>query len=191
MRARRRGLSPLERSVRAQRVARRLATAAIFLRSRRIAAYLAHDGELDPAPLLRRAWAMGKRCYLPVLKPNPFSGLWFAHYEPGDPLRPNRFRIPEPSRFRQRCTPPWGLDLVLVPLVAFDPSGNRLGMGGGYYDRTFDYRRKRRCKRPQLIGVAYEFQKVETLPQKPWDIPLDAILTDVAWYSGERSERGD
>src|SRR5690606_40461575 len=65
-----------------------------------------------------------------------------------------------------------------LPLVAFDARGNRLGMGGGFYDRTFARAPRARTLRPRLVGLAHHFQQVASLPAEPWDIPLDAIATD-------------
>ena len=147
-----------------------------FLRAERIAFYLASDGELDPLPLLRSAVAMGKQCLLPVLHPLGHRRLWFARWKPGEPLRPNRYGIPEPADRRYTLSG-CDLDLVIVPLVAFDQQGNRLGMGGGYYDRTFAPCRNR-SRRPLLIGWAHALQEVPELPARPWDIPLDGLVTE-------------
>lgn len=96
-------------------------------------------------------------------------------------LRPNRFGIPEPAGttvFRARQ-----LDLLLMPLVGFDTAGHRLGMGGGFYDATLAYMRQRRhWRKPRLIGVAFECQRVTALPHDPWDMPLDAVLTEKRLY---------
>jgi 5-formyltetrahydrofolate cyclo-ligase len=179
MRGRRRALSLTQRRVCALTAARRVAATAWFGRSRRIAFYLANDGELDPQPLMERAWAMGKECFLPVLRPIGDDRLWFARYEPGDPLRPNRFNIPEPIARYGRGVAPWSLDLVLMPLVAFDARGNRVGMGGGFYDRTLAYLGRRKIwQRPRLLGLAYEFQRVDGLSPRPWDVPLQAVATE-------------
>ena len=84
---------------------------------------------------------------------------------------------------RKQQVKAWRLDLVLVPLVGFDPQGNRLGMGGGFYDRTFAYRgRRKHTSRPCLIGLAHECQRVEHLPCAGWDIPLDGVITDCRRY---------
>ena len=84
---------------------------------------------------------------------------------------------------------PWGLDLILLPLVGFDLKGNRLGMGGGYYDRTLSYLRHRRFWiKPRLVGVAHECQKVDSLIARPWDIPLDAVVTETAFYRFNKPE---
>ena len=96
----------------------------------------------------------------------------------------NRFGIREPVDQKQHQVPAWRLSLVLMPLVGFDPQGNRLGMGGGFYDRTFAYRTRRKTwPGPTLLGVAHHCQKVSALPVASWDIPLDAIITDEQWIS--------
>ncbi|QKT03127.1 5-formyltetrahydrofolate cyclo-ligase [Ectothiorhodospiraceae bacterium 2226] len=179
LRARRRALSARERRLAGEAAARRFAQHSLFLRSRRIAFYLAHEGEMDPAPLMARAWAMGKRVYLPVLRPLGANRLWFTPYRPGDRLVANRFGIEEPPARLASAVPPWGLDLVLAPLVGFDRQGGRLGMGGGFYDRTLAYLLQRHhWRRPLLAGLAYEFQEVPALPRQPWDVPLAAVVTE-------------
>jgi 5-formyltetrahydrofolate cyclo-ligase len=151
--------------------------------SQRIAFYFAADGEMDPSPLVMRAQATGKRCYFPVLRSRPAQSLWFAQYKAKQPLKPNRFGIPEPSDFHRSITMPWALDLIILPLVAFDLSGNRLGMGGGFYDRTLSFKQKRaHWKGPKLIGIAHELQRVDHLPANKWDIPLDAVITEKHLY---------
>lgn len=180
MRRRRRELTPVERSARARHLARHIAVAPWFLRAQRVACYLPVDGEMSPVPLMTRAWAMGKNVYLPVLDPL-CARLWFARYRDGDPLALNRFGIPEPVHTDERRVPPWALDLVLAPLVAFDSDGNRLGMGGGFYDRTFSYLRRRRAwRKPLFVGLAYDFQHTPGLPRRTWDVPLHACATESA-----------
>lgn len=90
----------------------------------------------------------------------------------------NRFGIPEPDRNAKRL-PSRLLSVVLLPLVGFDSDGNRLGMGGGFYDRTFGYAIHSSARRPRLIGVAYECQRsADGLPRRPWDVPLDGVVTE-------------
>ena len=149
----------------------------------RIAFYIATDGEMDPAPLIERAIKAGKQCYLPVLRQRPTNSLWFSRYDTKTPLKPNRFGIPEPDMHHQHTISPRGLDLILLPLVAFDLTGNRLGMGGGYYDRTLSFRLKRsHWKGPKLIGLAHELQCIDALPRNPWDVPLDGVITEHHFY---------
>ncbi|MFA5529724.1 MAG: 5-formyltetrahydrofolate cyclo-ligase [Thiohalomonadaceae bacterium] len=179
MRTRRRALDLHERRAMDAALAARLACHPWFLRSRHIALYLPNDGEVDLNPLFRRAMALGKRCYLPVLSPAFHNRLWFAPYTPATPLALNTFRIPEPVVGWHDMRPVWTIDLVLTPLVAFDAHGNRLGMGGGFYDRTLAYLARRAVwRKPRLLGVAYRFQEHERLPHQPWDIPLDGVVTD-------------
>lgn len=186
MRAKRRALPAREQRSHSLGMASLLAKSPLFLRSRRIAAYLSVDGEMNPSPLITMAQAMGKRCFLPVLRSHPQQTMWFCEYRKGDPLWINRFGIAEPSVRRRPPVPPWGLDLILMPLVAFDASGNRLGMGGGYYDRTLAYLHRRETwHSPCLIGLAHEMQKVDHLQVQAWDIPLQAVVTESALYTWE------
>lgn len=174
MRARRAGLRPDQRSRAGAALAEVLSEWPAFARARHIAGYHAMGGEIDPAPALAAANAAGKRVYLPVLAKETKS-LKFALWSEKAPMRKNRFGIPEPQG--QPSREPGTLDLVLVPLVACDRRGNRLGMGGGFYDATFAYRRKRPESGPLLAGAAHEFQVVDTQPPQPWDVPLDFIVT--------------
>ena len=178
MRRRRRALSVAERRSAARALSGRLAGSRWFVNSRTIAVYLSNDGEIDLFPLVRRAWAMGKRTYLPRL----FGPrLWFLPFHARSGLAANRFSIPEPAEPARRRIRPMFIDLVLFPLVAFDASGNRLGMGAGFYDKTFEAVRRRTVwQGPRRIGVAYEMQRVESLPVAHWDVPLDAIVTERA-----------
>lgn len=179
MRARRRNLSSAERQNRSRKLIRKLTSLREFRSARRIACYLPNDGEIDPTLLIERMEKHGKRCFLPILDTLRPRRLWFAPYTPGDPLIDNRFGIPEPSCPARQRVAAWCLDLLLMPLVAFDDSGNRLGMGGGYYDRTLAFLNHRKhWRRPRLIGMAYEFQHVDTLPRRSWDVPLNGVVSD-------------
>ncbi len=150
---------------------------------RRIAFYLSEDGEVDLGPAMTQAFRCRKQVFLPVLRAYPQRALWLCEFRPGDRLNRNRFGIGEPDHRHRRPVDPWGLDLVLMPLVGFDEDGNRLGMGGGFYDRTFAYRRLRRhWKKPKLIGVAHECQKVSLIEHRPWDVRVDGVVTEKAIY---------
>lgn len=159
----------------------------IMKRARRIALYLPDDGELDPIVLLTAFEARGIDVYVPVLKPAVTHSLWFVRLRPDTRLVRNRYGLLEPMLPRHasradRCAP-WAIDVVLMPLVGFDANGARLGMGGGFYDRTFAWTRKNSGtgkaigKRPRLIGVAHDVQEVDCLPTETWDVPLDLIVT--------------
>jgi len=184
LRAARRSLTAAEQRLHARRLARRLGRHPAFLKARRLAAYWPADGEIDPLALLRLARGRRKGCHLPVLRSHPAKKLWFVDYRPGEPLIKNAYGIPEPRLRNRRIKLPWALDLLLMPLVGFDERCNRVGMGGGWYDRTLAYLRQRtRWRRPLLIGVAHECQRVEGLEIKPWDVPLDLVATEERIYS--------
>jgi 5-formyltetrahydrofolate cyclo-ligase len=187
LRANRRALGRAEQHNNARSLARLLGRHRAFLRAHRVGAYWAADGEMDPFPLLRLAHARHKDCFLPVLRPHPRRKLWFLAYRPGDPLEKNRFAIPEPRLRNRRIRLPWALDLLLVPLVGFDSDCNRLGMGGGFYDRSLAYLRYRRCwRRPLLVGLAHECQRTEALQTNPWDVSLDMVATEERIYARKR-----
>jgi 5-formyltetrahydrofolate cyclo-ligase len=178
MRRRRRALTARQQEVAAENLMRLLRRQPLFQRSRHIAFYLPNDGEIDPRPLLRASLRLGKHCYLPALHPARSGHLWFLPYGPDTPLAPNVFGIPEPVVGGTRRRPASALDLVVLPLVAFDQSGARLGMGAGYYDRTFAFKAHSPRRSPLLMGLAHRCQEVEHLPTQPWDVPLAAIATD-------------
>ena len=102
-------------------------------------------------------------------------------YDPGVPMTNNRFGIAEVNLPVSQAIAVSKLDVVLLPLVAFDLKGNRLGMGGGFYDATFSHLRANK-NRPTFIGLAYELQKLESLPSDSWDLPLDGVCTESNFY---------
>ena len=185
LRQMRRGLSASQQRLAAQKLRRQLAHHPLFRRARHIAFYLPNDGEIDPRPLLRAAQKMGKATYLPLLKSWPRTRMVFQRIEPGQRLRPNRFGIDEPRVSTARQRPVWALDLILMPLVGFDEHGGRLGMGGGFYDRSLAYRSMRKkSHKPTLLGLAHECQKVDRLTLASWDVTLHATVTEENWYAG-------
>jgi len=153
-----------------------------FLNSQHIGFYHPVHGEVDPQDLLDNAWELGKKCYLPVLSPSDENHLEFIAYKPGDILQKNKFSIPEPELIQQNIINPIELDLVFVPLVIFDEQCHRVGMGKGYYDRTFSFKQDTKVIKPILIGLAYEFQKVAKLDPEPWDVQLDCVVTESHIY---------
>ncbi|MDA7683626.1 5-formyltetrahydrofolate cyclo-ligase [bacterium] len=150
-----------------------------FLKSRSIGFYKAINSEIDPMPLLNRALQKGQRCFLPRIIDYSNSKLSFAAYDLRDDLITNKWGIQEPSPDAETISPR-SLDLVFLPLVAFDEKGHRIGMGKGFYDRTFAFKNQSAAKEthPFLIGLAHDCQKSHNLlPQNKWDIRLDAIVT--------------
>ena len=180
MRTRRRALSPRQQQRAAESLLRLLKRQPLFVRSRRIAFYLANDGEISPHLLLEYALKMGKRCYLPVLQPGAENRLWFARYRADSTLYVNRFGISEPLPETASLLRAPQLDLVLMPLVAFDRQGGRLGMGGGFYDRTFAFKSHggAGAHKPYLMGLAHSCQEVDALELAYWDIPLHGVATE-------------
>jgi len=154
-----------------------LVTAQDFYQSAtKIAFYLAVDGEIDPQPLLSQALIQGKTCFLPVVKQRDEQLLSFAPYDSATGLVENQWGIAEPPAPATEISPT-GFDLVLVPLVAFDRECYRLGMGKGFYDRTFSFKIFDRSSQPLLIGLAHECQLADGLPNEGWDVRLDAVVT--------------
>jgi 5-formyltetrahydrofolate cyclo-ligase len=191
LRRQRRELGEAERHSAARQVCRRVVTSSFFLKSRRVAFYFANDGELDPLAMLFRALHMGKRCFLPVVSSHRPDRVSFAPYRSGDVLVPNHWGILEPDQLIRRLVTPRSLDLVFVPLVGFDEHCNRIGMGKGFYDRTFAYRSRLGFRRPLLVGLAYECQKAATVPTDDWDVPLDLVVTEQAVYRAGESPAFD
>ena len=177
LRNKRRSLDSGAREKASLAVCENIAASRWYQNSRRIAFYLSNDGEIDLQPLIEHAWQNHKHCFLPVLGIRHTQRLWFLPYTANTPLAANRFGIPEPVHAnRERRFKPMTLDLILMPLVAFDTQGNRLGMGGGFYDRTLSFLNWRQhWQRPRLIGTAYDFQQQAQLDSRDWDVALHGI----------------
>ena len=138
-----------------------------------IALYISFDGEISTDKLIKTLWAQDKYVYLPVLHPFNPNHLLFLRYLPDTPMLKNKFGIWEPKLNVQNVLPLDELDILFTPLVAFDKQGNRLGMGGGFYDRTLQHWQKY----PFIpVGLAHQCQQVEQLPTEVWDVPLHQIL---------------
>lgn len=174
LRGRRRALSVQQQRVAARQLAHRLRQLPALASARHVALYWPNDGEIDPR-LLARIKPAKQQLYLPVLQAFPAHTLRFVRWSPRMRLRRNRFGIPEPHGARR---PAQSLDVMLMPLVGFDAAGNRLGMGGGFYDRTLARRQGVAPHKPLLIGIAHACQQVAQLGVAAWDIPLHLVVTD-------------
>lgn len=149
----------------------------------KIGIYYAVNNEVDVHPLCKILWQESKRVYLPIVEKKK---LLFGEYRDTSNLKNNRFKIPEPIVGIESQISAFELDLIFMPLVAFDPMGNRIGMGGGFYDRTLDNKQlDNDLKKPILVGVAYEFQKQNKIQSNSWDIPLDMIFTESKIYHSD------
>lgn len=169
----RQNLTALEQIRAAQAVTQKALKLIADRNAEHIAVYLAFDGEIATQPLIKALWAQDKQVYLPVLHPFCKGHMLFLRYTPETELIPNGFGIPEPRLNVKNILPLNQLDIIFTPLVAFDKQGNRLGMGGGFYDRTLqDWRRQHFIP----VGLAHQCQQVNNLPVESWDIPLFDIL---------------
>ncbi|MCP4491678.1 MAG: 5-formyltetrahydrofolate cyclo-ligase [Gammaproteobacteria bacterium] len=166
----------LEKS--AQRLCQQIIALRTFRQAQHIAAYFAVNGEIGLDPVVDHALAIGKNIYLPSLDNN---SLRFAPYFRDQKMRINSFKLPEPDVSDAELLQPDELDLVLAPLVVFDANCNRIGMGGGFYDRSFAFR-KQGVNKPLLLGVAHELQKVDAIKPQAWDVRLDMVVTEQAAY---------
>ncbi|MGB3268481.1 MAG: 5-formyltetrahydrofolate cyclo-ligase [Rhodanobacter sp.] len=172
----RRALPPTERINAAQGLRRSLEQLPEYFTDRRVAGYWASHGELPLNLVIPPLASRGQQFLLPVTGPG--RQLRFAAWKPGDAVEANRYGIPEPV-LPGELFEPFQLDLVLVPLLGFDRRGNRLGHGGGYYDRGFAFLNEQvRPTEPLLVGIAYAFQELPEVDEQDWDVPLDFVATE-------------
>ncbi len=177
LRTRRRSLSPQQQCQCAERIATRICNQIFFLRAKRVGLYLPNDGEADSSLIMDICLQSGKKCFLPALHPKE-NRLHFVAYDQHTSLVANSYGIPEPSLRGAKLASAWSLDLILMPLVGFDRQGNRLGMGGGYYDRTLAFVNAGRLPVPRLVGLAHSCQEVASIPSNNWDVAVEKIITD-------------
>ena len=145
-----------------------------------VAAFMAFDGEPDLSPALAGLAIQGVRLALPVIQGSPGKrSITMREFAPDEEMQSNHYGIAEPVGTVD--IPLTDIDLVLIPLVAWDSAGNRLGMGAGYYDRLFQPFIN--MERPVRLGVGYDLQQIEHSPFDPWDIRLHGILTEKGWIS--------
>ncbi len=178
-RALRAALDQKQLTIAAEKLCQRITALDEYRQASRIAAYFAVNGEIGLFPLIEQALSEGKQIYLPNLDQ---QALRFSPYFHAQKMRINRFRLPEPDVGDDEMLAPAELDLVLAPLVVFDAEGNRIGMGGGFYDRSFEFRKQADITSPTLVGVAHELQKVDKILPQDWDVRLDMIVTDQTVY---------
>ena len=180
LRARRRALPAAQRIAAAEALAQRLLQLPFLPARGYVAGYWAMDGEIGLHAFQLRLPPPLVYC-LPVLHPD--RTLRFAPWRAGDPLVTNRYGIPEPDVAPASALPAEDMALVVLPLVGFDANGNRLGMGGGWYDRTLAFRAAGAA--PRLAGAAFAMQQVDALAPQPWDVRLDAVCTEDALFLPE------
>jgi len=173
LRKQRAELSPESFTEMSSAIAANVRESDIFKAAKNIGFYHSVRGEADPSSLQTNE----KHFFLPVLSKNLDEGLVFIELNEETEFEDNKFAIPEPIYDEGKIVSAKTLDLVLVPLLGFDKNGNRLGMGGGFYDRCFAFKKQQNTK-PIMMGYAYDFQEVESLEPESWDVGLDMIATE-------------
>ena len=147
---------------------------ALFASSSVVAGYVAVGSEADPSALLEQAHAQGATLALPFVERSSVP-MRFLAWKPDDPLVIGPYGLSQPDRSRAEEVAP---DLFLAPLLGFDRRLHRLGQGAGFYDRAFA-----RYPDAVRVGIAWSVQEVEMVPDDPWDVPLNAILTEREWIA--------
>lgn len=176
----RRQLSDVERASKSQIIAKQLLTTDAYQQSSRIACYLSLDEEVNLQPLIEQAWQDNKSVYLPVVTARDLP-LSFAIYHADGDMTTDKMGISVPNIAAEQYIDPAKLDMVIMPLVAFDDDCHRIGMGGGFYDRTFAFRKKQ--SHPILIGVAFDLQRAsQSIICHDWDVMPDVIISESARY---------
>ena len=199
IRTKRKSLSIIEQKELSSELLEQLIARSDVLAADNIAIYLANDGELDPMLFIQWCWQHKKSVYLPVLHPFTTGHLLFLHFQPNSIMQQNKYGIFEPKLDVRLIKSVNDIDIIFTPLVAFDQTGNRLGMGGGFYDRTLSawfkkYRFENKdsgenkkinetgLSKPYPIGLAHDIQLIEDIPSQLWDIPLPEIVTPSMQY---------
>ncbi len=185
-RATRNQIDSVTRDKSAQDAADILIKSKLFTQSEHIACYLNVNSEISTQYIIEAIWRENKKCYLPILSVEKKGFLHFGEYTKDSKLIKNQFGIPEPECVEGHCDMPSQLDLVIMPLVAFDKQGNRLGTGAGYYDRTFSFispssrglTAGSETRNPILCGLAFSSQEVDHIDSEEWDVKCDFILTE-------------
>ncbi|MDG2090523.1 MAG: 5-formyltetrahydrofolate cyclo-ligase [Gammaproteobacteria bacterium] len=185
----RRSLSPEQQFLAAENLLEHIFEDDDFKNASNIAFYQAFDGEINPSSALQAALKQGKHIFLPIISPTN-SSLTFVEYQTKSSLTKNAYGILEPELYPNNALAPEHIDIIFMPLVAFDLNGTRLGMGKGYYDRSLAFILEKKSEKslssikiPNLIGLGHECQRVEHLERAEWDVPLDKIITDQAIYT--------
>lgn len=180
IRQKRRLLTLAEQQQAADKLCKQVLTHPKIEQAQTIALFLSFDGEIDTSPLISQLWALNKQVCLPVLHPFHRHHLLFLRYTPSTVLVKNRFNISEPPLNVNMVIPISNIDIIFTPLVAFDEQGQRLGMGGGFYDRTLENWQQ---KSFYPMGLAHTCQQVAHLPIANWDVPLPEIITpEKIWH---------
>lgn len=181
IRRRRNALSQKEQLKASENLLQQLTRINQIQSAKTIVVYLANDGEIDTNPFIQWCWQQNKNVCLPVLHPFTKGNLLFLRYDQHTKMTKNKFGILEPKLNLIDVILLNNIDVICTPLVAFDDAGNRLGMGGGFYDRTlsswYNESKKNKAAKPYPLGLAHDCQQVDEIPTELWDIPIPKIVT--------------
>ena len=178
LRIKRNKLTSLEQKKSADILARLIHNEQLLNNVKNIGIYLENDGEIGTSQLLKMALESNISCFLPVLESSTQNNLCFVRYDNDTPLHENKFGILEPSLDEKNLIDPVKLDVIFLPVVGFDRSGSRLGMGGGYYDRALAFTKVSKLDKPKLVGLAHSIQEIKSISRQVWDIPINFIATE-------------
>lgn len=181
IRDKRRALTVNEQLTAADQLHQRVSVYLQQHKNTKVALYLSNDGELCTLPLIQWCWQQNLNVYLPVIHPFAKGHLLFLRYTPKTKMAKNKFGIAEPKLDITLVCPAADIDVIFTPLVAFDKTGARLGMGGGFYDRTLA-QLKALGTNTRIIGLAHDCQCVDQIPLEAWDMPLQQIFTPSCHY---------
>ena len=178
LRIKRNKLTSIEQKKSADILARLIHNEQLLNNVKNIGIYLENDGEIGTSQLLKMALESNISCFLPVLESSTQNNLCFVRYDNDTPLHKNKFGILEPSLNEKNSIDPVKLDVIFLPVVGFDRSGSRLGMGGGYYDRALEFTKLHKLDKPKLVGLAHSIQEIKSIHRQVWDIPINFIATE-------------
>src|SRR5690554_1649855 len=177
LRAARRALTAEQQHRAATDVSAHLLQQPYIQSANRVAVYLSNDGELNLMPFIEQLWALSKQVVVPVISSQQQGQMWFVPFHAQSKMVPNKYGIAEPTFTASDIIALTDIDVICTPLVAFDSSGQRIGMGGGFYDRILEPWFKGQLPHLQPVGVAHNCQQLDSLPAAHWDIPLPVIIT--------------
>lgn len=178
LRIKRNKLTSLEQQHSANVLARLISDEQLLNNVKNIGIYLENDGEIGTSHIINMALKSNVSCFLPVLDFTVQNNLCFVRYDKGTPLHKNKFGILEPSLSEKNSIDPAKLDVIFLPVVGFDRSGSRLGMGGGYYDRALGFTKLHKLDNPKLVGLAHSIQEIKSIHRQVWDVPINFIATE-------------
>lgn len=163
-----------------QKAAEQIIALSVFLNAKNIGYYSAKDGELDPIYIVQEARRLKKNLFLPVISNQSKKRMIFYSHTETTSLIENQWHILEPNVAVEKSVEAHQLDIIFIPILGFDDASNRLGRGVGFYDRYLAFLKN--TGKPILIGLAYEFQKLDRVPTDDWDVPMNMVVTEKNIY---------